>query len=152
MVSVIVPVYNGKEKVYQCLTSIFDTAYKDFEVIVVDDNSPESGAIEDVIKGFPCKYIRLLENQGAAVARNEGAKNSKGDVLLFTDSDCIVPKDWVKDCQVELLAQNKRDPKVAAIAGRLESHRSMIEMSQMYSLYAFVINGPERSMDFFNTS
>ena len=148
--SVIIPVYNDRNNLLKCLKSIFDTTVRSFEVIVVDDHSTES--LEDVIKGFDCQYIRLGENHGPAYARNAGAKISRGDVLIFTDSDCFVPKDWVRNYRASLLARHQKDPKVSAVAGRLQAHRSIVSMSQMYSLYAYVINGPERSMNFLNTS
>lgn len=55
-ISIIIPVYNGKETVGDCLRSVFNSDYKWFEVIVVDDNSTDNSLM--VVNDFPCKIIR----------------------------------------------------------------------------------------------
>ncbi len=149
-VSVIIPVFNDRANLLNCLTALYDTAYQDFEVIVVDDNSLEDIAL--VAKDFLCKYIRLSQNQGPAQARNVGVAHSGGNILMFTDADCVVPKNWVKDYQENLLAENQKDPRVKALAGRLQSSPSLVERVHAYSLYGFVMNDDKRHTDFFNTS
>lgn len=91
MISVIVPVYNDQVFLEKCLTSIFSSDYKDFEVIVVDDYSKDNSV--NVAKKFPCKIIELKTNEGVANARNQGADTAKGDILVFFDSDIMIEKD-----------------------------------------------------------
>jgi glycosyltransferase involved in cell wall biosynthesis len=70
------------------LTSVLNQTYEDFEVIVVDDGSPE--ALEHVVKQFNddrIDYYRLQKNQGANVARNTGIEKSTGEYLAFLDDD-----------------------------------------------------------------
>jgi len=148
--SVIIPVYNDKTNLFHCLESIFDTSYEEFEVIVIDDNSDEN--IEDVIGGFPCKYIKLQNNVGQSAARNIGVRKSSGDIVLFTDSDCVVMKDWVKRFTEEMVELRKSDQNISAVIGKLDSSKTFVEMAHVYSLYAYVLGGKQRYMDFINTS
>jgi len=90
-VSIIIPNYQGGATIGKCLEAAFASRYRSFEIIVVDDCS-EDNSIE-VIKSFPCKLIRLDTHSGAAQARNIGAAHSNGDILFFTDSDCILQQD-----------------------------------------------------------
>lgn len=91
LVSVILPVYNGREHIRSTLESVFNQSYGDLEVIVVDDGSTD-GTIDE-LENFKNKsnfQILRQENQGAPRARNNGAALAKGDFLLFVDADTIL--------------------------------------------------------------
>jgi len=90
-ISVIIPAYKASLTIKECLASIFSSSFKDYEVIVVSDNSPDNSV--EIAKQFKCKIIELPENKGPAFARNAGAKIAEGDILLFLDSDVIIKKD-----------------------------------------------------------
>lgn len=90
-ISVIIPTYNGGPTIGKCLEAAFSSRYKNFEVVVVDDCSEDNSV--EIIKGFPCKLICLDKHSGASKARNIGARNSDGDVLFFTDADCLLRED-----------------------------------------------------------
>lgn len=90
-VSIIIPNYNGGATIGKCLEAVFACKYKDFEVIVVDDCSHDNSL--DVIKKFPCKLVRLDRHSGASKARNMGVAHSSGNILFFTDADCLLKKD-----------------------------------------------------------
>lgn len=95
--SIIVCTYNRKRKLERCLKSIFNLCYpKDrFEVIIVDGGSTD-GTIELIRKKYD-KIKLLVENKpGLSHARNTGVRNSKGDIIAFTDDDCIVDKQWLR--------------------------------------------------------
>ena len=87
-ISVIIPNYQGGATIGKCLEAAFASKYRNFEVIVVDDCSKDNSV--EVIKKFPCKLIRLESHSGAAHARNVGAAHSNGDILFFTDADCLL--------------------------------------------------------------
>ena len=89
-ISVIIPVYNSSKTVERCLNAVYESDFKDFEVIVVDDCSNDHSV--DRVKKFPCKIVCLRENSGPAKARNVGAKNAKSEILFFIDSDVILMK------------------------------------------------------------
>ncbi len=91
LISVIIPNHNGSGTIGDCLKAVFASDHGDFEVIVVDDCSVDDSI--DVIKRFPCKLVRLDQHSGAAKARNAGAWQSDGDILFFTDADCLLQHD-----------------------------------------------------------
>ncbi len=90
-ISVIIPCYNGAATLKKCLAAVLASKYSNFEVIVVDDCSEDDSAA--IIKQFPCRLIALENHAGAAQARNIGAEQSRGDILFFTDADCVLEKD-----------------------------------------------------------
>ncbi|GAB4245039.1 MAG: hypothetical protein OHK005_10140 [Candidatus Methylacidiphilales bacterium] len=92
-VSVVVCSYNGAATLRECLQSLHQLNYPDYEVILVDDGSKDNtGAIA---KDFP--WVRYIKqpNLGLSVARNTGIAASEGSVVAFTDSDCMADKDWL---------------------------------------------------------
>jgi O-antigen biosynthesis protein len=92
-VSVIVCSYNGAKILDRCLDSLEALEYPDFEVILVDDgstdNTPEIAAKHPEIKSL------RQENKGLSVARNEGAYLAQGEIIAYTDSDCLADPDWL---------------------------------------------------------
>lgn len=94
MISVIIPVYNAKNTLNSCLSALFKQSLSSFEVIVVDDSSTDTSL--KIAETYPCKIVRMQGNKGPGGARNEGARVAKGELLVFTDSDCVVPHDWLE--------------------------------------------------------
>ncbi len=95
--SVVIPTYKYP-KVVDCLDILSRDKYPDFEVIIVDDGSGDGsvGVIKKFIKGRKkFRLVILPKNSGPAVARNRGAKEAIGDVVLFTDSDCRPCSGWI---------------------------------------------------------
>jgi glycosyltransferase involved in cell wall biosynthesis len=92
-ISVVVCNFNGKRYLGDCLHSLERLHYPDFEVIVVDDGSTDgSGKFLEAMEGV--RIIRQ-ENLGLAVARNRGIAAAEGEIVAFTDADCIVDRDWL---------------------------------------------------------
>lgn len=97
MISVIVPVYNVEEYLPACLESIKRQTFKDYEVILVDDGSPDnSGRICDeyVDKNINWRVIHQ-ENGGLSSARNSGLNVAKGEYICFVDSDDTVDDNYL---------------------------------------------------------
>ncbi|MCK5505194.1 MAG: glycosyltransferase family 2 protein, partial [Thermodesulfovibrionia bacterium] len=90
-ISVVIPNYNKAETIGKCLEAIFSSKYKNFEVIVIDDQSEDNSL--EIIKKFPCKLVRIGEHTGASKARNIGGQTSQGDAIFFTDADCLLKED-----------------------------------------------------------
>ena len=115
-ISIIVPVYNGENTLEQCLASIVKQAYSNYEVIVVDNNSTDKTS--KIIKGFQnnqpasrldgqkVKYV-FEKKQTRGAARNSGIKLAKGDIILMTDSDCIVPNVWIEKIIEPIISENE---------------------------------------------
>ncbi len=94
-VSVIIPAYNAEQTIAECLLAIKVQSVKAKEIIVIDDGSTDYTKRE-VQKITGIKYY-CQANKGPAVARNVGAKRAKGELILFTDSDCITDENWIKE-------------------------------------------------------
>lgn len=93
-VSVVVPVYNSERVIGQTITALKAQDYPFVEIIIVDDGSTDSSA--SIIKSFPKVKYFYQNNQGPAVARNLGVENALGEIIFFTDSDCVPEADWIK--------------------------------------------------------
>ncbi len=93
-ISVIIPVYNTEKYIAQCLDSILNQTFQDFEAIVVDDGSTD-GSVE-IIEHYIATdsricLIRQEQNKGPMVARQEGCNISKGCYIFFCDGDDTLP-------------------------------------------------------------
>jgi glycosyltransferase involved in cell wall biosynthesis len=93
-VSVVVPVYNSRRYLRQNLEALADLEENghEVEVVVVDDGSTDG--TPDLVAEYPFRLIRQ-DNQGPAAARNTGWRNSTGQIVFFTDSDCLPPPGWI---------------------------------------------------------
>jgi len=91
--SVVVCSYNGAKTLDRCLTSLKEINYPSYEVILVDDGSTDNTQ-EIAASHNWVKNIRQ-ENKGLSFARNVGAHASGGDVIVYTDSDCMADPDWL---------------------------------------------------------
>lgn len=91
-VSVVIPVYNVEKYLNECIESILNQTYKDFEIILVDDGSiDKSGEIcDDYANKYDCITVIHQDNQGQAAARNNGVKLAGTDWIVFIDSDDVV--------------------------------------------------------------
>ena len=94
-VSVIIPVFNDCDRLMKCLKALYlqTYPYRSYEIIVIDNNSTEN--IYSVCKQFPNVRYETESKQGSYAARNKGLSVAKGDVVAFTDSDCIPDTDWL---------------------------------------------------------
>jgi glycosyltransferase involved in cell wall biosynthesis len=98
-ISIIIPAYNEKKVLENCIESLGAQTYKDFEIVVVDDGSTD-GTLE-ILKNLKksllnFKFIKQ-GHLGAGAARNAGAKLSKGEILVFVDADMAFDKDFLKN-------------------------------------------------------
>ena len=92
-VSVIVCSYNGAKTLERCLESLRRIEYPDYEVILVDDGSKDDTE-EIASRNRWITYLRQ-ENSGLSMARNVGARAATGEVLAYTDSDCMADPQWL---------------------------------------------------------
>lgn len=109
-VSVVVCSYNGAATLRGCLESLMDLDYPDYEVILVDDGSLDN--TPEIANDFPQVVYYHQENRGLSVARNVGARLAKGEIVAYTDSDCVVDEHWLR-----YLVDAMYDQGVAAIGG-----------------------------------
>ena len=100
LITVVIPIYNVEKYLKKCIESIIGQTYKDLEIILVDDGSPDnSGKICDEYANID-KRINVIhkENGGLSDARNYGIMNAHGKYIVFIDSD-----DYVENQYIELL-------------------------------------------------
>lgn len=147
--SVIIPVHDDAEPLRACLESLGELP-EGSEILVIDDGSSDHP--ERVTADHPAELIRLERQSGAAAARNAGARHARGEILLFTDADCLVMAGWAEALEAALLEANRRDPRCVALGGRLDSASGYAAKSHAYAGYAYVQGGPERRTDCFNTA
>lgn len=100
LISVIVPVYKVEKELNRCVESIVGQTYKNFELILIDDGSPDS--CPQMCDSWKSKDSRIKVmhtcNQGLSAARNTGIANAEGELIAFVDSD-----DYVDACFLEKL-------------------------------------------------
>ncbi len=109
MISVVIPTYNRKEKLPECIESVLRQSYREIEVLVVDDASTDG--TEEIFREISdkrLKYFRYDTNRGACYARNYGAKRAEGELLAFQDSDDLWHPDKLEK-QYELLLSADAD-------------------------------------------
>ena len=99
LVSIIIPVYNVEKYIEQCITSILNQTYKNFEVLCIDDCGKDNSV--NILEKYAekdkrVKIIKHKENMGAEAARNTGLDNAKGEYILFADSDDYLKKDCIE--------------------------------------------------------
>ena len=110
-ISIVIPTYNGSSRILQCLDAVSgQETSRSFEVIVVDDGSTDSTA--DLVSDRPDLRLIRQENAGPAAARNKGVQEAFGDIVLFTDDDCVPVPDWL-----ERMVAPFSDTEVAGVKG-----------------------------------
>ena len=147
--SVVVPTHNRRDLLERVVAAILDQTLprEHYELIVVDDGSRDgSEALGEALAGrLGFKFIRQ-DNRGPAAARNRGIAEATGEVVAFTDDDCLVPRDWL-----ERLADGyRRHSQVAGVGGGLRAPEEVLARSAVARLEAFIarevygVGGEER--------
>lgn len=109
-ISIIIPVYNVEKYINKCLDSILNQTLTDIEIIIINDGSNDKSL--EICKQYSEKDSRIIlidkKNEGVSVARNKGIEVSKGEYILFVDSD-----DWIDENSCEIMykeiQKNKAD-------------------------------------------
>lgn len=150
--SIIVPVYNRPQELRELLDSLVVQTCKDFEVIVVEDGSQERS--EQIVVGYEdsldIKYF-YKENSGPGLSRNYGAERSEGEYVIFLDSDCLVPEEYIA-----VIKQACRIKKIDAFGGPDRAHSSFtpVQKAINYSMTSLFttggIRGQKKSMEKFH--
>ena len=102
LISVIIPVYKVEDYLDRCIKSILSQTFRNFELILIDDGSPDK--CPEMCEKWAIKDERIVvihqKNQGLSAARNLGIRTAKGEFLTFVDSD-----DWISENMLEVLLE-----------------------------------------------
>lgn len=112
VISVVIPAHNAARTLADCLQAIRRSTYPHYEVIVVDDASTDD--TRQIALQYGCRVASLGENVGAARAKNIGASEATGEIVLFTDADILLAP-----ATLELVAANFSDQTVSGVVGLL---------------------------------
>src|ERR1700675_1256078 len=105
-VSVIIPCYNTARFVAQALESVFAQIYSDYEVVVVNDGSPDTVELERVLAPWADRIVYVkTDNNGLAGARNNGIRVARGEFIALLDSDDAYDLNYL-DAQIRALDEN----------------------------------------------
>ena len=94
MISIIITAFNAEKTIEQCLNSILETKYDDYEIILINDGSKDK--TEEVVQLFASNKIKYFykENTGVADSRNFGISKASGEYIAFVDSDDYVASNY----------------------------------------------------------
>jgi glycosyltransferase involved in cell wall biosynthesis len=127
-VSVIIPAYNTAHLIAVCMDSIFSQTFQDFEVIVVNDGSPDSAELERALAPYRGKIVYIVQqNKRAAGARNTAIRQARGEFLAFLDSD----DSWLPNhlaSQMKLFAEDPALAMVYCNGHRLGDQREFMDV------------------------
>jgi glycosyltransferase involved in cell wall biosynthesis len=114
--SVIIPVFNDSDRLRICLQALEQQTYpkEHYEVVVIDNGSQED--LKSVVDQFGQASLTYESRPGSYIARNKGVSVAKGEVIAFTDADCIPAPDWLEKGIAALLSA----PGIGLVAGRID--------------------------------
>ncbi len=131
-ISVVIPAYNEEKQISKCLQSLMEQEVKPDEIIVVDNNSTDKTA--KIAKAFFVRVVHEAE-QGMIPARNRGFNEAQGDIIARTDSDTILPKDWIKKIKSDF---EKND--VGGVTGPFFYNDFLLKTTFFAKAYFFVVS------------
>lgn len=137
--SVIVPVYNRPDEVLDLMASLAAQTAGNFEAIIVEDGStvPCKESVDRYADKVDVHYF-YKSNEGRSIARNYGIDRSKGDYLIFFDSDCVIPHDYF-----EKLAKALADNPLDCFGGPDAAHDSFTDTQKAisFAMTSFLTTG-----------
>ena len=101
-ISVVIPVLNEEDRLEECLKALCNNSEKPYEIIVSDGGSVD--ATREIALRYGCSVIDNPKRH-AAGGRNAGIKKARGDIIAFTDGDCIPDRNWIKNIRIAFEAE-----------------------------------------------
>jgi len=119
--SIIVPAYQEANRIGDCVRALVDQSIlrSDYEIIVIDDASPDDTGV--VAQASGADVVCRIDHGGASAARNAGLAHARGDLILFTDADCMPCREWI-----ERMVAPFSDPDVVGVKGTYRSCQEML--------------------------
>jgi glycosyltransferase involved in cell wall biosynthesis len=138
-VSVVIPVQNGAATLDRCLRSVKAAESPALEIIVVDDASGDGSG--DIARTHDCRVFRNEQPMGAAFSRNRGAREAKGHILFFTDSDIEVPPDCFNG-MIDFMTREGTDAAIGILDEQTEIPNFASRYENYYMHRQYVIHDP----------
>lgn len=128
-VSVVVPFYNSERYIERCIDALLGQEYPEdrYEIIFINNNSTDSSA--EIIRRYPRVKLIFERKRGSYAARNRGLELANGEIIAFTDSDCMPASDWLKEIESAMA-----DTDAGIIIGNYQTARdsSLLSMLEDY--------------------
>lgn len=112
-ISVVIPVYNEERRILHTLKAIYDGSLLPTEIIVVDGGSSDH-TVEIVMNSYPDVVLLNNPDKTAATGRNVGILEAHGEIIAFTDGDCLVARDWLRN-----IAKHFEDTDIDGLGGKV---------------------------------
>ena len=125
-ISVVIPAYNEEKYIGKCLASLQKQSFKDFEIIVVDNNCADKTA--EIAKSFGARIIKE-PIQGIIPARERGFKEAKAEIIARTDADTVVTLNWLES----IYEAFQREPELVGISG------TYITSNIIFRVWSFIL-------------
>ena len=132
LISIIVPIYNVEDYLVECVNSLIRQVYKNIEIILVDDGSPDN--CPEICDEFAKKDSRIRvfhkQNGGLSDARNYGIECAKGKYVCFVDSDDFVSEDYIQ-CLYNGIIQNNADISICGFTNYLKNGKKVCKIKHI---------------------
>jgi glycosyltransferase involved in cell wall biosynthesis len=139
LVSVVIPVRNGAATLDSCLYSVRRSTYRNIEIIVVNDHSTDETA--GVVKKHGIRLIDATEGSGGNYARNLGAQNARGEMLIFMDADIVIRRETILTI-VERLQEGGIDAVVGLYTARHRHETFVSQYKNLWVRYSYLKSPP----------
>jgi len=141
-VSVIIPVFNDAERLQICLKALAEQTYSQsqYEVIVIDNGSDDGAQVKAVVAEFEFAIATYEATPGSYAARNKGLSLAKGNIIAFTDSDCIPAPNWLEQGVHHL----SHSPNCGLVAGQIHMFFNNPDQPTIVELYESIMGLPQQ--------
>jgi glycosyltransferase involved in cell wall biosynthesis len=125
-ISVVVPFRDSGRYIARCAEGLISQSFsrEDYEIIMVDSGSSDASA--EIVKGYPPIHLLFEGKHGAYAARNRALQEARGEVIAFTDPDCVPSRDWLRE-----LIPPFGEPEVGIVLGSHEYAHDSTALSML---------------------